>query len=107
MIATFTLPLLTDDGFEFGDIECGVEIDVTYRGCRAQTYGPADRCYPAEGPEWTEEAYYVECRYRDPATNKFVSKWCPAPADMEARIKTYLATRDGQYMVADQISEAA
>lgn len=34
-----------------GETEIVVEISVSSWGCAAQTYGPAENCYPAEGLE--------------------------------------------------------
>lgn len=34
-----------------GETEIVVEISVSNWGCAAQTYGPAENCYPAEGLE--------------------------------------------------------
>lgn len=43
-------------GFDF---IAEVEFRVTYWGCKAQTYGPPENCYPAEGPEWEVDAIYL------------------------------------------------
>ena len=34
------------------DFIAEIDYTVTHRGCAAQTYGPPENCYPAEGPEW-------------------------------------------------------
>lgn len=34
-----------------GETEFGCEVSVSSWGCPAQTYGPAENCYPAEGME--------------------------------------------------------
>lgn len=34
------------------DFICDVDYRVLSYGCKAQTYGPAENCYPAEAPEW-------------------------------------------------------
>jgi len=43
----FTRPFTRDDQ----ETECEVEIEVLSWGCAAQTYGPPEKCYPAEPME--------------------------------------------------------
>ena len=47
MAETFFRTATRDDG----KTEVEVEIAVLSWGCAAQTYGPPERCYPAEPPE--------------------------------------------------------
>ena len=55
-----------------------VEIDyrVTSYGCPAQTYGPPENCYPAEGPEWEIESITL---YRDEPPPEHLCGIAPPP----------------------------
>ena len=56
MMSAFSITLT---GFDF---IADVDYDVTSYGCPAQTYGPPENCYPAEGPEWVVNSITL---YRD------------------------------------------
>ncbi len=49
-----------------GEVEYRIDFEVDSPGCSAQTCGPPENCYPAEGPEWhitcIEQAVYLEDR---------------------------------------------
>jgi hypothetical protein len=47
MAQTYFRTALLDDG----ETEIELEIAVHTWGCPAQTYGPPETCFPAEGPE--------------------------------------------------------
>lgn len=47
MVESFFRAAVRDDG----ETEIEVEIAVHSWGCSAQTYGPPESCYPAEGAE--------------------------------------------------------
>lgn len=36
-----------------------IDFRVTYWGCDAQTYGPPERCFPAEAPEYEVDAIFL------------------------------------------------
>ena len=45
-----TLSFGTDGEADYSEVDVKVAFDFS-PGCAAQTYGPAERCYPAEDPE--------------------------------------------------------
>lgn len=42
-------------------IDYRIHFEVTSPGCPAQTFGPPENCYPAEGPEWEITGIDGEC----------------------------------------------
>ena len=75
-----TVPI-TANGVTLCEFEAAVDITVTSYGCPAQTYGPAENCYPAEGPEWEAGATYVDAGERD-KEGKPVSKLIECPDEL-------------------------
>ena len=47
------------------EFEAAVDINVLSYGCPAQTSGPPESCYPAEGPEWEVEGTYIDMVQRN------------------------------------------
>ena len=61
-----------------------VEIDyrVTSYGRPAQTYGPPENCYPAEGPEWEIESITL---YRDEPPPEHLCGIAPPPWEIDPK----------------------
>ena len=96
-----TVPVIVE-GYTVLEFDCGAEIDVTYRGHRAQTYGDPSQCSPAEAPEWEVTDYLIKSGPRD-------WEWCRMPKALIPFVDEYLDEPTGRdwfcRRVIEEISE--
>lgn len=62
--------------------DCEADINVAYYpGHRAQTYGPPERCYEAEGDSLDAPAECPKCGYQ--ITEDDLARWCEELGEQE------------------------
>ena len=98
-----TVPIIVND-LVICEFDAAVDVKVLSYGCPAQTYGPPEHCYPAEGPEWEMEAVYVEGREKD-EEGKFFSKLVECPDELLIFVTRYIEGEEFQDKVCCVIYE--
>lgn len=58
-------------------VDYRIHFEVTSPGHAAQTYGPPERCYPAEAPEWEITGIDCECWHAEWGDAKLIHTWIP------------------------------
>ena len=87
------------------EFEAAVDIKVLSYGCPAQTYGPPENCYPAEGPEWEVEGTYVDAEERN-EEGKLVSNLIECPDELLTFVIQYIDGDEFMDRVCCAIAEA-
>ena len=88
-----TIPVMVEDLISgesavICEFDGAVEIEVTNFGMPAQTYGPPENCYPAEGPEWEEVAFYIDLN----------GQYHPCPEKLLPLMEDYATDRSDTYI---------
>lgn len=110
VIVPATVPLLTDTGEIICEVPAGFEIRVAYRGRPAQTYGPPERCYPAEDHEWEVDGVELDFGKWVPPLGKaekyfYREEWCPCPDWLAPQLLKWAETEEGRQTIATYIQE--
>ena len=104
MEVSMTVPIVVNGGI-ICEFDAAVDIKVTSYGCPAQTYGPPENCYPAEGPEWEVEAVYIDVPEKN-SEGKLVSLLVDCPDELLPFVTQYIEGDKFMDRVACAIDES-
>ena len=98
-----TVPIVVK-GTTLCEFEAAVDIEVTSYGCPAQTCGPPESCYPAEGPEWEVEGIYIDVVQRN-EEGECVLNLIECPDELLIFVTQYIEGDEFMGRVCDAIAD--
>ncbi|MGI9292387.1 MAG: hypothetical protein ACR2PS_00265 [Pseudomonadales bacterium] len=107
MNVSLTIPINTDDGRPIAEFYVVLDVFVTAPARLATSAGRV-WIMPPDGPEWEIDDMFLELGHyclRPGRKPLFISERAEIPAFLKPLVDDYIASRDGQSAIADQVRE--